>query len=77
MAELRILGFIHHTHAARAQLAENLVVQERLADELILVHIRRLIVLGARGAVKEAGWGPQKRRAQQTATLLSRVTSHP
>lgn len=29
-------------------------MQERLADKLILVHIRRLIVLSAGDAVKEA-----------------------
>ncbi len=50
-AELRVLGFVHHTHAALAQLAENLVVQERLADELVLIHIRRLIILSAGRAV--------------------------
>ena len=54
-AELRILGFVHHTHAARAQFAENLVVQERLADERILVHVSRLIVSGREGGVKKTG----------------------
>ena len=54
-AELRILGFINNAHAARAQLSENLVMQERLADQPILVHVCKLIVLSAGVAVKEAG----------------------
>jgi hypothetical protein len=77
-AELRILGFVHHTHAARAQLAENLVMQERLADEWVLVHIRRLMVFGAEAGVKEIGRGLQERgRGKQRPSFHgSRATSH-
>ncbi len=39
-AELGVLGFVHHTHATRAQFVENLVMQQGLADESILIHIR-------------------------------------
>ena len=56
--ELGVLGFVHHAHATRAQFAENLVVQQGLADQGILVHIGRLMVCGGGSAVKEAGWPP-------------------
>src|ERR1700758_3313475 len=51
--ELGVLGLVHHTHTTRAQFTQNLVMQERLADEGILVHIGRLMVSGEGGAVKE------------------------
>ncbi len=55
-AEMGILSFIHHTHATRAQFVHNLVMQEGLSDEGInLVHIRRLMVSGRVGVVKETG----------------------
>src|ERR1039458_3430160 len=53
-AELGVLGFVHYTHPTRAQFAQNLVMQEALADERIRVHISRLIVSGGGGAVKDA-----------------------
>src|ERR1039458_2129882 len=57
-AELGVLGFVHYTHPTRAQFAQNLVMQEALADERIRVHISRLIVSGGGGAVKDAGSPP-------------------
>ena len=38
-AELGILGFVHHAHAAGAQFSLNRVVQQGLADDWILVHV--------------------------------------
>jgi len=50
-AELGVLGFVNYTHATRAQFAENLVMQDGLAAE-ILIHISGLIVSGGAGTVK-------------------------
>ena len=69
-AELRILGFVHHTHATRAQFVENLVMQEGLADEGILVHISRLIVCGGGGAVKETSGVPPTFSQDAGASLI-------
>ena len=68
-AELGILGFVHHSHATRTQFAENLVMQEGLADEGILIHIRRLMVSGGAGAVKETG-GTARAFPQHAAASL-------
>src|SRR5437868_15259007 len=57
--QLRVLGFVHHAHAARPEFTNDLVMQQRLTDERIgrrkLVHSRTFIVGRRRGCVKLGG----------------------